>query len=139
MYYVSPVINEIQINNLSHTQGSGVVPLNPDCNATGCENTFIGEFCLGVGQEGLNYDVHYFIPNLTCESLGETPCTVKVSGDVLTCSVESTCTDTNSCDNQAGSIIRCSGVLPNLDGCSGLEATVECTSETDSDGCASAT
>jgi hypothetical protein len=129
MHYRLPAISQIKMNFISKNQGSGVTPLNPECSSSGCENTFLGTFC-----NASVYDVHYFVPNLTCESLGETPCTVKVDGNVLACTQESSCTDTNSCNGQSGAIIRCSGSIPNLDECT-TPITVECSSETDSDTC----
>lgn len=140
MRYELPIIHKIQINQFLRNQGSDIVPINPNCDdGTECLNTptFVGTSCFPINNgNDLSYDVHYFIPNLTCLSLNDnTPCTVKVNGNVLSCTQESECDDA-TCNSQIGSIIQCSGIIPDLGSCSGLQATVECTSETDSDACA---
>jgi hypothetical protein len=132
MNYRSPRVNQIQVNHFLRNQDSGVIPLNPNCDSVICDDNFTGTFCFENDQI-INFDVHYLIPNLDCATLGENPCTVKVDGNVLNCTLESECVET-SCNGQAGAILQCSGTLPNTNGCSGT-ATVECASETDSDGC----
>jgi hypothetical protein len=139
MNYASPRVNQIQVNHFLRNQDSGTpaIPLNPDCQAT-CDSVFnfAGSICndFEQNQAGMEVYVAYFLPNQDCSEFPPEPCTVKVNGSPMSCTDASDCT-TSNCDAQAGALIECSGNIPNLLSCSGVEITVECTSETDSASC----
>lgn len=131
MRYEIPKTNLVEVQHFMHNQGSEVVPLNPVCGAE-CSTGFSEGICYNYNenQSGMEIWVGYFVPGYNCLE-GTQPCTVKVDGNVMSCTNRSVC-DSNNCNNQDGALIQCSGNIPNLDSCSGVDISVECADSTDS-------
>lgn len=127
MNYQTPKIELIQMDPFISKQQTG--RLNPDCNSsTGCDSYWKGYNC--IGSEDAYPFVYYFLPGKTCLSGSYNPCTVKVNGQVMACSQNLECYETNcgpEGSRTSGAVIRCSGEMPSLESCEDVDSVeVDC-------------
>lgn len=122
VYYITPSANLVNIDQMISKQQSGTEPLNPNCDpSVNCDFEGIGYFCF-ASQSTVGVDVRYFLPGRDC--LIPSTCVIKIDGNVMSCTAESECTNA-SCANQPGSLVHCSGTIPNVNGCD-IDVKVEC-------------